>query len=337
MHRGAAVARACEAILASRRAIITTHINADGDGAGSEAALASWMRANGTEVAIVNPTVFPQHFHWMLEDPGTVFNVGSAAARDRCAAADLAIVVDTCDATRIGTVWRLITGLRTLVVDHHQPGGRPIGGVHLCDPKASAAGELVYDLMRHAHGPWTKHALDGLYVAISTDTGSYRFDNASPEAHLISAELIARGVRPAEVNRRLHGSVPLRKYELMRRALGTLRTEGGVSWMIVPPDAYRELGCRNTDLEGLVDIPRSVEGTEVGILFRLTVRGEVKASFRAVGDVDVSELARSFGGGGHRKASGALIVGSPDAAIEAVLRATRASLARKGVKGLVQS
>lgn len=319
---------AYRALLTSRRAILTTHVNADGDGAGSQAALASWMNANGAETAIINPTSFPKRYRWMVEDQRSILGAGSLAARDRSAAADLAVVLDTCDIGRLGTVWRLVRGLRTLVIDHHQLGPRPVGGMLLTDPEACAAGELVYDIVLSAGGPWTKHVLDGLYVAISTDTGSYRFDNATPAAHLVTADLVARGVRPGAVSKRLYGSAPLTRYELLRESLATLRSEYGVTWMIVPPDAYLELGAGPEDLEGLIDVPRSVAGTEIGMLFRVTRGGAVKVSFRASGEADVHALAGRFGGGGHRKASGALVEGPLERVVSEVLEQARATAAK---------
>lgn len=333
-HRRAKVSEVREIILSSRRAVITTHANVDGDAVGSEAALASWMRANGSEVAIVNPTPVPKRYKWMLDEPANLLRADSTMAKDRCSASDLAIVVDASDISRIGSVWSLVRGLRTVVIDHHIPGARRIGGTHLSDTGASAAGELVYDLMLNAEGPWTKSALVGLYVAISTDTGSFRFDNTSPAAHRIAADLVERGVRPGDVSRRLHHASSLRRFALLREALGTLRSEDGITWMVVPSDAYRELGAVPADLEGMVDVPRSVAGTDVAILFRSTRKEEVKVSFRSHGDaVDVAALAAKFGGGGHRKASGALLRLTLPAAIEAVLEAARTAVGGGGGTG----
>ena len=325
-HRLDMVAAARDALLASRRAIITTHINADGDGAGSQVALASWMRANGSEAWIVNPTPFPDMFRWMLDEPRAVLTAGSTAARDRCAAADLAVAVDTGEMGRIGGVRQLIRGLPTLVIDHHPLGGRQIGGISFRDPSACAAGELIYDILLAADGPWTQPAVLGIYVAIMTDTGSFRFDNSSTETHLIVADLIRRGVRPGDVGRRLYGSAPLRRFALLRASLGTLQSEEGVTWMTVPNDAYTTLRARPDDLEGLVDIPRSVSGTEVGVLFRLTKKGDVKVSFRSAGEVNVNQLARGFAGGGHAMASGAVLPPPLDAAVERVLSDTKAAV-----------
>lgn len=327
-HRAAAVNEAKNTLLASRRAVLTTHLNADGDGAGSQVALASWLRANGSEAWVINPTPFPDSYRFLVEHDDWVVSAGTSRARDLCDSADLAVVLDTGEVPRIGRVQQLIRELPTLVIDHHPPGDRPIGGTSLRDPGACAAGELVFDVLFAANGPWPRAALEGLYVAILTDTGGFRFDNATPICHRVVAELIERGVQPERMHEIVYGSAPLRRYRLMERALATLDNDpvAGISWITVPEDAYVELEATVEDLEGLVDIPRSIRGTQVGLLFRLTQSGGVKVSFRSNGPVDVNALARSFGGGGHVKAAGALVEATMDAAVEQVISRTRAAI-----------
>lgn len=329
-HRVAAVTEARNALLASRRAVLTTHLNADGDGAGSQAALASWLRANGTEAWIINPTTFPNAFRFLVEDDEWIVSVGSRKARDLCDSADVAVVLDTGEVSRVGRVWEMIRDLPTVVIDHHPIGDHAIGGTALRDSTACATGELVYDIVQSARGPWTEAIARGVYVAILTDTGGFRFENATPACHRVVAEVIEQGVRPERMHERVYGSSPMRKYQLLQHALATLEhdTDTALSWMVIPNDAYEEVGATAEDLEGIVDIPRSIEGTQVGLLFRSTTSGEVKISFRSNGVVDVNALARSFGGGGHVKASGAVVPGPMDAAVERVLGATRKAIAR---------
>lgn len=335
-HRAAAVNEARNTLLASRRAVLTTHLNADGDGAGSEAALVSWLRANGTEAWIINPTAFPDMFRFLVEDENWIVPAGSGRARGLCDSADLAVVLDTGEVARIGRVQEMIRDLPTLVIDHHPHGDNAIGGRSLRDPTACAAGELVFDVVHAANGPWTSQILQGVYVAILTDTGGFRFDNSTAGCHRIISEVIARGAEPEALFERVYGSSSLRKYQLLEHALRTLEhdREAGISWMTIPKEPYEELGATSEDLEGIVDIPRSIEGTQVGILFRSIKSGEVKISFRSNGLVDVNLLARRFNGGGHVKASGAVVSGPMDQAIDAVLEATREAVERTRKAGV---
>lgn len=334
-HRAAAVKGAKNALLASRRAVLTTHLNADGDGAGSEAALASWMRSNGTEVWIINPTGFPDTFRFLLEHDEWVVPAGSRRARDLCDQADLAVVLDTGEVSRIGRVQEMIRELPTLVIDHHPVGDNAIGGQQLIDTTACATGELVFDVVKAGNGPWNQYIAEGVYVAMLTDTGGFRFDNATAACHEIVAEVIGLGVQPAVMHERVYGSAPLRRYRVLRHALDTLEHDEttGISWMTIPSDVFDELGATAEDLEGIVDIPRSIAGTHVGLLFRKAQSGAVKISFRSNGPVDVNLLARKFDGGGHVKASGAMVPGPMESAIEKVLGVTREAVAKMLANG----
>jgi len=306
-------------------AILTTHINADGDGCGSEIALAAWLRAEGTEAFIVNPTPFPQSLKFLVPDDSWVVDATSAQAQELCDGADVAVVLDTGEIPRIGRVRRLIDGLPTVVIDHHPTGDRGIEGLSLRDTNASPTGELVFDVIHRAGGPWSASGDLGMYVAILTDTGSFRFSNTTATCLQIAAELVGRGVSPDEIYRRIYGDIPRRRFHLLESALAFLEVdeEGGVAWMTVPADQFDALGATADDLEGMVDYPRDVAGVEVGLLFRQIPRKGIKVSFRSNGAVNVNVLARRFGGGGHVKAAGALIEGRMEQVRDDVTHATR--------------
>ncbi|MSR22596.1 MAG: hypothetical protein EXR92_03480 [Gemmatimonadetes bacterium] len=209
-----------------------------------------------------------------------------------------------------------------MIIDHHPPGADSIEGVSLRDTSAAAAGELVFDVIWAHGGPWTHAVVNGLYVAVMTDTGAFRFSNATPGAYQIAAELVRRGALPDELHRRIYGQMPLRRLRLLERVLGSIEVseEGEVAWMTVPAKPFRELGCTSEDLDGLVDYPRGIDGVEVGLLFREIEGGQVKVSFRANGRVDVNALAREFGGGGHVRAAGALVPGGVEEVRARVVR-----------------
>ena len=322
------------AIRGKETAVLTTHTNSDGDGVGSEIALAAWLRAVGTEAFIVNPTPVPQSFQFLIPDESWVVDATSVEAQELCDGADVAVVLDTGVIPRIGRVRRLIDGLPTVVIDHHPPGDRPIEGVSFCDARASATGELVFDVIHRAGGPWPEIGDLAMYVAILTDTGSFRFSNTTATSLRIVAELVSRGVSPDEVYRRIYGTVPRRRFHLLESSLALLEVdeEAGIAWMTVPADQFDALGAIPDDLEGMVDYPRSVEGVEVGLLFRQIPRKGIKVSFRSNGAVNVNALARRFGGGGHVRAAGALIEGPMDQVRHDVTHATREAveLSRSG-------
>ena len=323
--RAEAVERLTEVIGRAGRVVLTTHVNADGDGAGSEAAVAAWLRSRGQEVWILNPTRFPPLFDFLIDDPEWIVDAGGPRAQEIAARADLAVVLDTGESNRIGRVRSLIQHLPTVVVDHHLPGESPIDSDGVRDATACATGELVYDIVTQAGDDWTLTMRRGVYVAIMTDTGSFRFSNATPTAHRIVAELIEGGVDAEEIYRRVYGSAPARRYHLLAATLRELEVdeEAGIAWVTVPQEAYEALDATAEDLDGFVDYPRSVAGVEVGLLFRQAHSGGTKVSFRSNQFVDVQRLARRFGGGGHARASGALVREPMEQARPKVIAAAR--------------
>ena len=333
--RSTAAQAVLDALDGMETAILTTHINADGDGVGSEVALAAWLRARGTEAHILNPTPVPASLGFVVPDESWVVHPSAPEARELCDSADIAIVLDTGEVSRIGRVKSLIDGLTTVVIDHHPPGDHPIPGVSFREPRACSTGELVFDIIMRAGGPWPAAADLAIYVAILTDTGSFRFSNSTPASHNIVAELLQRGVSPDDTYRRVYGTSSHRQLRLLQSALAELEVDPGsrVAWITVPSKDYEELGATSDDLEGLVDYPRSLEGVEVGLLFRRTTKGGIKVSFRSNGEVDVNELARRFGGGGHVRASGALVEGTLDQVRSDVLAATLVAVELLGAEG----
>ncbi len=328
--RRAALAEVLAAFDSASDIVLTTHVNADGDGAGSEAALGAWLAARGKRVTIVNPTPFPAPYLHLVAEPVRIADAGTAEAERALRDADLLVVLDTSEPKRLGRLADLIGALPTVVVDHHPPGDTSVADTGIRDPSASATGELVFDLLRLAEPDvdWPPAVAEGIYTAIVTDTGSFRFSNTTPRAHAIAAELLRRGVDPEAVYRRLFATVPLRRISLLRSALERLEAdpEAGVSWITLPRAVLESVNATSEDLDGIVEYARSIEGTEVAILFRELPDGSTKVSLRSNGEADVNRIARQFGGGGHVKAAGALIARPLEEARASVLDATREAL-----------
>jgi len=290
------------------RVALTTHVNADGDGAGSEVAAALYLEERGLEVAIVNPTPFPPMFEFLLDGRKT-WTPEREEGRRALEDADAILILDTSEASRIGSVAERIDGLRVLVIDHHPPTPRALGETVVLDPTACATGELVYDLLAlEGRRPNVAQAR-ALYVAIVTDTGSFRFGNTTPRAHAIAAELLRAGVDVEGMFRRLFARYTESGLELLKRTLATLQVdrEHAIAWVTLRDVDVQDTGADAEDREGLVEYPRRLDGVEVAILFRELADGRTKISVRSNGRVDVAEVARDFGGGGHPQAAGALV------------------------------
>lgn len=320
--------RVAQRLLNAERVVLTTHVNADGDGCGSEAAVAAWLEGHGVEATIVNPTEFPQTFRFLLHRQDVVAELGTPEAEMALETADLFLVLDTSEPQRVGDLAPRLPRDLTLVVDHHPAGREVVGDTAVQDPSASATGEMVFDLITVTGEEVPQAAALGAYVALVSDTGSFRYSNTTPRAHAVAADLLGRGIDPEVVYRRLFATAPLRRLELLREALATLRfdEEVGLAWMLVTRETAERLNADGEDFDGLIEHARSIAGTEVALLFRETEEGKTKISFRSNGHADVNRLARKFGGGGHVKAAGALVDGPADRIAGPVIAAVHDAL-----------
>lgn len=307
---------------------LSTHMNADGDGCGSEAALARILAQRDMSVRIVNPTPWPAMFGFLLDDDIRECSATGAAA---LSGIDLLIVVDISDVKRLGHLTDAVRALTVpkLVIDHHIATDEPAGPIVVADTVACATGELIFDLGTVLGAELTEPIARALYAALLTDTGGFRFSNTSPRCHAIAGSLLGAGVNPEEMYRRIYASVPLGRMHLLRDALATLEVDPaiGLAWLSVPADALERYGLKGEELDGIVEHPRSIAGTRLALFFRDLGHGRVKLSFRSTGDVDANRFARQFGGGGHARAAGALVTGSLEDVRNRVVLAAREFLA----------
>ena len=309
------------------RFLISTHIRSDGDAIGSEIGLWEVMRALGKQAQIVNDGAVPRVFQCL--DPGGAIAPDPAAAWPD---AQAAFVLDATSLERIGGVADRIPSAAAVVnIDHHVSNGN-FGSVNHVDPDASSTGELIFRLIREASFPAPLPALEALYAAIITDTGRFTHGNTSPEAFEAAADLLRGGVDAGKMGSLLFRSEPVGLTMLRAKAGSTLELfeDGQVAVMTLTREMFQETGVDPVDTQEFADLPRSLDGVEVGVLFReLEEPGKVKASFRSRGRVDVNAVAGLFDGGGHVRASGCTVDGGMEGGkakvVQAVLDALRRS------------
>ncbi|MDP6456208.1 MAG: bifunctional oligoribonuclease/PAP phosphatase NrnA [Candidatus Marinimicrobia bacterium] len=300
----------------SDRIVFSTHISPDGDGLGSQLAMARFLEKRGKECRIFNPTPLPGDMHFLTEF-GTFEEYDRQMHFDWVKSADLAIAFDIGDYKRLGRLGHDFQKacLPALSIDHH-PHPSPNGftySVH--DISACATGFLVYEYIKYANGKnGSRPALEpeiakSLYVAILTDTGSFRFNNTSAEAHEMASELIRSGVRPYDVYEQVYESTPVERIRLMALALDTVEVEGDgtLAWFTVTKEMMEEAGAKDEHVGGFTDLVRSIKGVEVAAMVHEKPGGQSRVNFRSKGRVRIDELARCLGGGGHAFAAGVLL------------------------------
>jgi phosphoesterase RecJ-like protein len=271
------------------RVAVTTHVGADGDAIGASAALVSLMRSLGSAAIFCHAEEVPGYLRWIL--PEEIF-------RELPEGYDL-LVVDTSRADRAG-VPVPEAGAR-LNLDHHED--NPFyGEYNLVNPRAAASAEIVADLYIELGVPMEKEAAEAIYAGIRTDTGDFRFRNISPRAHELVADLLRAGVVPAEVHERINRRGSLEQLRIVGVSLAKAQRYGEVLISTVDNADYERTGAGELDSKEAIDQLRSVAGIDVVAHLREVPEG-TKGSLRSE-TVDVGEIARLFGGGGHKLAAG---------------------------------
>ncbi len=334
-QRRESIERLAQELRAGRSVALSTHINADGDGCGSETALARLLGQMGIRSKIVNPTPWPDMYKFLLgDDVRDASDTGAKGLKD----ADVLVVLDISDVKRLGVLAEAVRKLTIpkLVIDHHLPSDEPPSKMMVADTAACATGELIYDFATVMGLKVTPDIARALYVALLTDTGGFRFSNTTARCLSIAGQLIASGVEPEEMYGRLYASMPVGRLHLLRDALATLEVdpEYGISWISVAAGAAEQYGLRSEDLEGIAEHPRSIGGTRLAVFFRDLGHDKVKVSFRSTGDVDVNKFAKQFAGGGHARAAGALIEGNLETVRRRVIIAAREFLSAEDKEGV---
>lgn len=284
--------------------LVTTHESPDGDAVGSSLALGSYLRRLGKEVTIYLRDPLPDLYAFLPLADQVVH-----AIPDR--PFDVCFVLDVGEFRRAGEELMNFQGVGKFInVDHHLQCER-FGAINLIDPEAAATGVLVYRIIKAAGHEVDYDTALGIYTAVITDTGSFRYSNANQEAFVIAGEMVARGVNAWSIAEKLYESQPQQRLELLALALATLTVSprGDVASITVTLDMYQKTGANAELTDGFVNYPRSIRGVEVAVFFREIKPGLYKVGFRSKGKVNVSALSAGFGGGGHHNAAGCVIAG----------------------------
>lgn len=305
--------RILELIRGSKRILISSHENPDGDAIGSVLALGLGLEQIGKEVVLYNKDGVPEILRFLPQSDRI-----RKSLKDVEGKFDIAFALDCTGTQRAGEEFEdfLRAGRcrRVVIVDHHQTNNSS-ADLHLLDPHSSSTGVIVYSVLKSLSVEIDNAIAENVYTTIIGDTGSFRYSNTNPETFRVAAELVERGVDPAEVSEALFESEPLRKLKLIGLALATLdlSADKRIASVFVDRNMFAESGARREDTEGIVNIPRSIRGVEVAVFFREEAGKDGslwKVSFRSKGDVDVAKIAEAFGGGGHKRAAGCSIPGS---------------------------
>ncbi len=306
---------------------LISHILPDGDSVGSLLAMGQILRLIGKNVKMFAPGRIPLKYSFLrgaalISNDETIFDTSYTV-----------IVLDSSDADRLGIFKEKVLKSSVLInIDHHVT-NQQFGTLNYIDPSASATGEIIFSLINLFQLELDPDLAEALYVAISTDTGSFKYDNTTPHTHAVIAKLLQTGISPGSLSQKIFDERPLSFYILLKEALSTLEMyrDRTVAIMTISKDIMIRSGASTDDLDGIVNYTRNIEGIELGILFFVEMEDEVKVGFRSK-RLDVSLLAGKLNGGGHVRAAGCRMHGSFEAVKSKVLEEAFAMLAELPVE-----
>ncbi|MEF8793760.1 DHH family phosphoesterase [Thiohalorhabdus sp.] len=291
----------------AERVLLSTHVSPDGDGIGSGLGLALGLAALGKDVSFHMADPVPSYLGFL---PGQErVRSGGRNAEPW----DVLVTLDCGDWDRLGDAPGDPALLGTVInLDHHRSNER-YGDLDVIDPEASATGLMAFRVLQELDAPIGPNAALGLYTAIATDTGFFRYSNTDVATFEVATELVRAGASPYAVHHALHENNPPSRLRMMGEGLQRLEFHANDRIGMIPLDAeaFDRVQAEPEDAEGLVDLPRSVASVEVAVQLRPTPEGTAyKVSLRSKKLVDVSRVAEQFGGGGHARAAGCRLEGT---------------------------
>jgi phosphoesterase RecJ-like protein len=319
-------ARFTELVRSHDRFLLTSHIRPDCDALGSELGMAGVLESLGKHVLVVNAQETPPNLRFI--DPGHhLKTLGVDVQLHDLDTVEVLMVLDTSAWAQLGTMAEVVraTKAHKLILDHHV-GEDDMGAELFKNPQAEATGRLVLEAAHHLGVRITPQMAKPLFAAIATDTGWFRFGSTSPATLRFAAELVDAGAVPSEIFAELYEQDSLPRLQLRGRILARTKTEldGRLAYTAAMREDFAATGALASDTEDVINMTLAIAGTEVAVIFVEQPTGGFKLSFRSrTARVDCNEVARTFGGGGHKAAAGAFINAPWEAAQAKVLDVVR--------------
>ncbi len=296
-----------QALREGGRFAVLSHVRPDGDALGSQLALGLSLKRLGKDVRIWNEEGMLEKYSFLPS--ANLLTKPPADPED----VDVAIALDTAIQNRLGTALPAVRSAKVWInIDHH-PSNPGYGDLVYINPKAPATGQILFELIRSEKLPIDAAIAENLYVAISTDTGSFQYPNTTARTFEMAAELVRAGVDVGRVSQLTYENYPRRRAELLRDLLGTMRFEANdrVASFSLSLATAKKLGALPEHNEGLIDHLRAIHGVIVAVFFEELADGKVRVSMRSKSEkVNVCAICEKFGGGGHVLAAGARIPGT---------------------------
>jgi len=299
--------------------LITSHVNLDGDGIGSELAFYFILKKLKKKPIILNQDKLPKIYDFL---PGSnkVHYLDDNCIDTK--SIDVGIVLDCSNVKRIGKTYEIFKNIKTIInIDHHKS-NENFGSLNYVDSSVSSVGEIIYELIGSINIDLLDEDISTcLFAAIITDTGSFRYSNVSSKTFKIASDLTSFGIKPYLIANNIYNRNTYSGLKLLGEALTTLEMDDSkyVSWLTITRKMLNNAKANDEEIEGIIDIATTLDNAEISILFRETKDNKIKISFRSKGNFDVNKFAGKFKGGGHPNAAGCLCSGKMDKIKEIIL------------------
>ena len=306
-ERDAKFAEIGRALREHHKFAVLSHVRPDGDALGSTLALALSLKELGKDVRAWNEEGMLEKYNFLAR--AELLTEPPITPEDF----DVAIALDTAVQNRLGTTTAAVGSAKLWINMDHHPSNPRYGDLVYIDPTAPATGQILFELLTNQKFPITPAIAENLYVAISTDTGSFQYPNTTVRTFEIAAELVRGGVNVGRISQLTYENFPRRRIELLRDLLATMRfgCDGKLAYFSLSQASALALGVIPEDNEGLIDHLRAIHGVVVAIFFEELTDGKVRVSMRSKNEaVDVCAICTQFGGGGHVLAAGARVRGT---------------------------
>ena len=313
----------------AERILLSTHENPDGDGLGSATAVYHYLNSQGKNCKIINISGLPLEYEFLNQNK-MIETYNSLNHTDWIASADLALIFDVGDYSRLGVIGELLNKHKIHVVniDHHPDLGDGQFSENYINVDAAATGEMAYDFLKAMNIPLSKEMAEGIYTGVMTDTGSFCYNNTNEKCHQIAIECMEAGVNTSLIYQKVYENRSPGQIALLAQILNNLGYDqnGELAWFTIDKNMMDTAGATKKDIDGFTDFVRTIRGVEVAVMIFENKPNSCRINFRSKGKYIINDIAKSLGGGGHKFAAGAIAQGTLNEVLQKVLSETKAAL-----------
>ena len=313
-------------ILSSSRIVLSTHQNPDGDGLGSASAMYHYIKSLEKDCKIIHISDFPNQYDFLNQN-NAIETYNESDHDEWMQTSDLALIFDIGDYHRLGILGNILNknNIYTVNIDHHPDLNDGRFNDNYINIDAAATGEMVYDFLIDNNINLNQLMAQGIYTAVMTDTGSFRHNNTNQKSHKIAMDCIDYGVDNSKIYQSIYENRSKAQISLLAKVIDNLRydSDGQIASFIISREMIESSGAIPQDIDGFTDFVRTIKGVEISIMIYESDSNRCRINFRSKGKYKINDVAKSFGGGGHKFAAGAIADGTSEIILQQVVDQTK--------------